>query len=116
MFDAEFTDVGCGMPDDVPAEVLVEVAKRTPGFAGWQQERWLYHCGDGAAFLGRAGYPELKDLPDALDDVRQENIEFGWSDAEIGEYQQNLDAEGEATAYLFRCRHCSRHLAYTDMS
>jgi uncharacterized protein CbrC (UPF0167 family) len=51
-FDAEFTDVGVNAPDDVPADVIETIARRTPGFEGWQQERWLYHCGDGAAFLG----------------------------------------------------------------
>jgi uncharacterized protein len=51
-FDAEFTDVGSYVPDDVPPEVLDEIAHRTPGFSGWQQEHWLYHCGDGAAFEG----------------------------------------------------------------
>src|ERR1700681_2992579 len=44
--EAEFTDVGWGVPDDVPAEVIDEIAHRTPGFSGWQQERWLYHCGN----------------------------------------------------------------------
>ena len=53
-FDAEFTDVA-DAPADVPAEVLEAIAQRTPGFSGWQQERWLYHCGDGAAYLGSEG-------------------------------------------------------------
>jgi uncharacterized protein CbrC (UPF0167 family) len=39
-------------PTDVPREVLEQIARRTPGFSGWQQEHWLYHCGDGAAFEG----------------------------------------------------------------
>jgi uncharacterized protein CbrC (UPF0167 family) len=52
-FDASFTDVA-ELPDDVPAEAIVRVMRRTPGFSGWQQEHWLFHCGDGAAFLGRA--------------------------------------------------------------
>ena len=51
-FDAEFTDVGADAPDDVPADVIETIARRTPGFEGRQQEHWLYHCGDGAAFLG----------------------------------------------------------------
>jgi uncharacterized protein CbrC (UPF0167 family) len=51
-FKAEFTDVGVGVPDDVPDSVTAELAERTPGFPGWQQERWLYHCSDAAAFLG----------------------------------------------------------------
>jgi uncharacterized protein CbrC (UPF0167 family) len=52
-FDASFTDVA-ELPDDVPAETIVRVMRRTPGFTGWQQEHWMFHCGDGAAFLGRA--------------------------------------------------------------
>jgi uncharacterized protein CbrC (UPF0167 family) len=51
-FDAWFTDTGQETPDDVPAEALDEIGRRTPGFNGWQQEHWLYHCGDGASFLG----------------------------------------------------------------
>jgi uncharacterized protein CbrC (UPF0167 family) len=49
-FGAELTEVD----GDVPEPVLVELTTRTPGFIGWQQERWLTHCGDGAAYLGKA--------------------------------------------------------------
>ena len=49
----EFTDVrNEDVPDDVPGRVLDEIAERTPGFSGHQQEHWLYHCADGAAFIG----------------------------------------------------------------
>jgi uncharacterized protein CbrC (UPF0167 family) len=48
----EFTDVGDDVPADVPGRVLDEITERTPGFTGWQQEHWLYHCADGAAFVG----------------------------------------------------------------
>ena len=49
----EFTDVrNDDVPDDVPGRVLDEIAERTPGFSGHQQEHWLYHCADGAAFIG----------------------------------------------------------------
>jgi uncharacterized protein CbrC (UPF0167 family) len=48
----EFTDVGEDVPDDVPGRALDEITERTPGFNGWQQEHWLYHCADGAAFAG----------------------------------------------------------------
>jgi len=103
-FEAEFTDVGWGVPEDVPPPVVQEVATRTPGFSGWQQEHWLYHCGDAAAFLGRVGWSELQPYPDALDSLREE------SDEEL----EALAVDGESTAYLFRCRHCGRHLAYAD--
>lgn len=53
-FDGDFTDPD-EAPDDVPAEVFDDVRLRTPGFAGWQQERWLFHCRDSMAFLRPAG-------------------------------------------------------------
>jgi uncharacterized protein CbrC (UPF0167 family) len=67
---AEFTDVGWGVPDDVPQAVFQEVSQRTPGFIGWQAERWMYHCADAAAFLGRVGWDEVRHLPDAVASLR----------------------------------------------
>jgi uncharacterized protein len=49
----EFTSAGPDVPPSVPGWVLDEVAERTPGFTGHQQEHWLYHCHDAAAFVGR---------------------------------------------------------------
>jgi uncharacterized protein CbrC (UPF0167 family) len=50
----EFTDVrNEEVSADVPGRVLDAIAERTPGFSGHQQEHWLYHCADGAAFIGR---------------------------------------------------------------
>jgi len=113
-FDAEFTDTGWGVPDDVPREVTEQIARRTPGFSGWQQEHWLYHCGDGAAFLGRAGRNELEAHPDALDVLRHEHDD--WPPDQVEEYLAALDEEGQPTAYVFRCRHCGQHLAYSDIA
>jgi uncharacterized protein len=115
-FEAEFTDIGGGVPDDVPRSVTEAVATRTPGFSGWQQDRWLYHCGDGAAFLGRAGRTELEDYPDALDMLRHEHDGYGWSEDVVAEHLAGLDKDGDATAYLFQCRHCGTHLAYSDFA
>lgn len=113
---AEFTDVGVEVPEGVPDQVLAEVAHRTPGFRGWQQERWLYHCHDAAAFLGPVGFPELERHPDALDMVLHENDEYGWSAQQCRAYVQQLSKVGDATAYLFRCLSCGKYLAYSDMS
>jgi len=115
-FGAEFTDVGWGVPDGVADAVLVDLATRTPGFAGWQQEHWLYHCSDAAAYLGRVGFSGLSDHPDALDMVQHEHDEFGWSAEQSRAYANRLSADGESTAYLFRCLSCGRHLAYSDMA
>jgi len=113
-FDAAFTDVGSSVPDDVPAEVVEMIAMRPPGFGGWQQEHWLYHHNDGAAFLGRAGSEELELHPDAIESLRREGEENGWDADQIAEYIGALAKDGDATAYLFRCRHCGTDLAYSD--
>ena len=115
-FGAEFTDpegVGdYGSWDAVPAEVVDEVARRTPGFTGWQPERWWTHCADAAEFLGRAGRHELSgrwaDATPAL--MAEAGLdEDGWP-----EYLAALDTEGSPTAYVFRCRHCGRLGGYSD--
>ena len=84
------------------------------GFDAWQQDHWLFHCGDACAFLGRIGRNDLEALPDALDMLMHENVEFGWTVRESQEYVDALDADGEATAYLFRCLVCGSHLAFSD--
>jgi uncharacterized protein CbrC (UPF0167 family) len=113
-FDATFTDA-YNVPGDVPPLVIEEVLTRTPGFKGWQQEHWLFHCGDAAAFLGRVGYNDLERYPEAVEMLLQENKQY-WSPEQCEFYVRHLDADGDATGYLFRCLHCGTHLAYSDMS
>ncbi|MFR9673571.1 CbrC family protein [Streptomyces sp. TR02-1] len=111
-FDAEFSDVSD--LDGVEASTIEEVARRTPGFIGWQQERWLQHCGDAAAFLGPAGAAELAGLPEVTDQLRQEMRAWRWQDELIDRHLAALDRDGMPVAFLFRCRSCGAHLAYTD--
>ncbi|MEU7554075.1 CbrC family protein [Streptomyces sp. NPDC044571] len=108
-FEAQFTDV----VDDVPVDRLLKITSRTPGFAGWQQERWLVHCGDGAAFLGTASAADLANYPEALTALREDLAE-SWPSAQIEKYISALSKDGQPTAYLFRCRSCGIHLAYSD--
>lgn len=112
---AEFTDAAIrnGVVG-VPRSVVEEVAHRTPGFASWQSEEWMYHCADAAAFLGCVGWPELGGLPDALSSLRGEYAEDGPFSEANDDRWHFLDADGDATAYLFRCLHCGVHLAYWD--
>jgi len=112
-FDATFTD-GWGKPADVPMPVMEEITRRTPGFRGWQQEHWLYHCGDGCAFLGLAGRRELDPYPDATEVLLHEHDQYGWTADDSQAYVNRLDADGQPTAYLFRCLRCGTHLAYSD--
>ncbi|WP_051830196.1 CbrC family protein [Streptomyces novaecaesareae] len=109
-FEALFTDV----LDDIPVDRLFAITQRTPGFSGWQQERWLVHCGDGAAFLGTVGAAELTDHPEAWASLREELGHGPWSLSQAEQYLKALTKSGQPTAYLFRCRACGSHLAYSD--
>ena len=115
-FDVEFTDAGWGVPGDVPASVCDEIIHKTPGFESWQQGHWLYHCGDGCAFLGAVGRVDLDAHPEALEMLMHEHDEDGWTPAQSSEYVDGLDADGDATAYLFRCLVCGAHVAFSDYS
>ena len=112
---AEFTDadaIGGGIWPAAPASVVDEVAHRTPGFSGWQQERWAVCCGDAAAYLGTAGREEiLARYADALPDLRRE---AALPDAAWDAWLAALDAAGSPVAYVFRCLHCGRHTGYSD--
>ncbi|MBL9130358.1 MAG: CbrC family protein [Verrucomicrobiaceae bacterium] len=115
-FDAEFTDsagvTGYDRSIQVPQSVIEEVAFRTPGFTGWQQEHWLTCCGDAAAFLGHAGRAELEQTwPDAIPAVR---AECGYDDDEWDGYFAAMHKDSGPTAYVFQCLHCQKLLAYSD--
>jgi len=113
-FGAEFTDVG--MMDGVPAAVIDEVGRRTPGFESWQQDHWLTCCGDAAAYLGAAGAAELKrNFPEAIPAVKDNLREdYELSGKELQEFFDALSKDNMPTAYIFRCLHCSNYLAYVD--
>jgi len=97
----------------VPEEIVQEVAYRTPGFCGWQQEQWWTHCGDAAQFIGRAGRKELKALgPQAIAAIQESaGLEDG---PEWDEFLAALDKDGSPTAYMFRCTTCGQLGGYQD--
>ncbi|MDN7881225.1 CbrC family protein [Burkholderia aenigmatica] len=114
--DAAFTDnygIGGGEWDAVPDAVVDEIACRTPGFQGWQQERWWTHCGDGAQFIGRAGAAELTALGlQAVASIRESTgLDEG---GEWVRFFAALDKDGSPTAYMFRCLHCGELGGYQD--
>ena len=115
--EATFTDEegigGGGEWDAVPEEVIEEIAFRTPGFSGWQQEQWWTHCGDAAQFIGRAGQKELQALGAQAIAAIQDST--GLDDGPEWEaFFAALDKDGSPTAYLFRCRQCGQLGGYQD--
>ncbi len=116
-YDAEFTDqagIASGLWPAVPDAVVEEVSRRTPGFSGWQQERWWTHCRDAGEFLGFAGADDLAGRwSGALAEIRDDILvdDDTWEDI-----LSALDPDGDATAYVFRCRHCGQLGGYADWS
>ncbi|HKX29489.1 MAG TPA: CbrC family protein [Blastocatellia bacterium] len=118
-YGAEFNDqtsVGDGdhfAREAVPKEVIEEIAYRTPGFTGWQQGRWLVHCGEACAFLGLAGRKEIEEYRsrDLLESLRRD---IDMDEEEFRSYLYSLDKKGSPTAYIFRCLHCGKYLGYSD--
>lgn len=115
-FDAEFTDAagvgGGGKWETVATSIVDEVAFRTPGFAGWQQEQWFTCCGDAGAFLGRAGIGELRAIGD--DAVEAIKSDCGLDGAPWEEFSKGLSKDGSPTAYVFKCLKCGQHGGYQD--
>lgn len=117
---AEFTDRAAvgdneGKWPPVSAAVAEEVAYRTPGFSGWQQERWVTCCDDAAAFIGRAGTKEVAVHGPALAEALRN--ELGWDDGpDWQNYYRALSSNDEPTAYLFRCLHCNKVNGYSDFT
>jgi uncharacterized protein CbrC (UPF0167 family) len=116
MFEAAFVDPA-GIGDygrwgSVSPEIVAEVSRRTPGFNGWQQERWWTHCGDAAAFLGLAGRRELETAwQGAIEALR---LESGYTDGQWKDYYAAIDRDHGPTAYVFRCLHCGQLGGYSD--
>jgi uncharacterized protein len=115
---AEFVDSdgigGYGDWEAVPLAVREEVAFRTPGFTGWQQERWFTCCKDAACFIGRAGYKEL--LAQGASAIEAIRVESELDGEEWEDYLQGLAKDDQPTAYLFRCLHCKKIGGYSDFT
>lgn len=92
-FDAHFTG-GTHLGEQVPLEVFAAVDRRTPGFTAWQEPRWFFHCGDGAAFLGPVGAAGLAARPEALEMLRQEIGGWGWPPEQVEHFLGSLERDG----------------------
>jgi uncharacterized protein len=116
--ESELDDALCPwcIADDIAREIVEEIALRTPGFAAWQQEKWLACCGDAAAFLEPIGHTELRLRYPQLEGALMMYIvhELEISGAAAVRLLQSLDRDRGPTAYVFACRHCDNKPAYID--
>jgi uncharacterized protein len=110
-FAATFTDASPG--PDIPHAAITEVLERTPGYAGWQQAQWMFHCGDAATFLGPVGAPDLARWPQASAAIRA-GLPPEWPTASVDDFMAHLNRHGQPTGYLFMCRKCHEYLGYAD--
>lgn len=94
----------------MPASVIGELCQRTPVYSSWQQDQWLYHCGDGCAFLGAAVRAGLDAFPDALEMLRREHDGLGREESDVNVYIDSLSGTESPTV---SCMHCGAHLAYS---
>ncbi len=94
--------------EGVSPQIRAEIEYRTPSFFSWQEETWLTHCNDGAAYLGSPSWEELQDFPETVAQLRAD----GWDD----DLLQYIHPDGHLCACLFRCLHCDTHLVYLDCS
>jgi hypothetical protein len=65
------------------------------------------------ATIGEVG--ELEPYPDAIEASATSTTSTAGGRRKV-DYLAALDKDGQPTAYLFRCRHCGQHLAYSDFA
>ncbi len=93
-------------------EYLSELTRRTPGYSGWQQERWLSHCGDFCALKKYVGWADIKELKDELtNDINEIKTNYGLTQVEL---ENSLLNKGSMQGYLFQCLHCGKHRLTVD--
>lgn len=89
---------------------LDELIHRTPCYHGWQEERWLAHCGDYCTYIGGFSWQDIEEM--GLSAEIEENYNGGFP---IDVIKQNCDG-CDMVAHLFRCLVCGKHRIYVDMS
>ena len=95
----------------IAAEVIMELAERTPGYISWQQDAWLAHCADACAFLGDA-------TPADAARIAAEHIPVsGGEDLDadlLADIATRYRPGGSPAIYKFQCLHCGAVLFSMD--
>ena len=114
-FDATFVDEAV-LPDDIPATVIEELCRRTPGYNAWQSERWFSCCQDAVTFIAPLGIVELRERYRELEFNILGNILYDLqiSGGAAKRMLESLDRDSGPTAYLFQCSKCSAYRTFVD--
>lgn len=114
-FDATFVDSEA-LAEGTADALRDEIVERTPGFDSYQSERWLSCCGEPAAFVGPMGIAEIRESYRELEGELMMHIvhEHGISGGAARTMLERLSRDESPTAFVFRCRTCTRPLAYVD--
>lgn len=103
-FDAMFSDDDPLVRAQVPADVVEEVTRRTPGYVSWQQEHWLSCCRDACEFHGDATRAQLTAATGpAIDSILSETR---MTPQEWLDFLARYEPGGSPAIYHFVCRHC----------
>ncbi|MGE7957109.1 CbrC family protein [Pseudomonas sp. NPDC089530] len=105
-YELSFSDDYPLLHHGIDEAIIAEVCERTPGYASWQQERWLSCCDDACAFHGDASRDEIEKV--GADGLAERFADFGWS---RGNWQNLIDGYepgGNPAIYRFDCLHCKR--------
>jgi uncharacterized protein len=96
------------------AQRLDELEHRTPSYLCLQQDRWLDHHEEAAAYLGEIGSAEYAGLSAAAQmAVRAAAGDDPDAPPTEADQVNKLRADGDGpAAYLFRCLHCGHYLAH----
>ena len=107
---------------------LKKLCSHTPSYLSWGYERWLAHCDDYCAYLGRVGWPDIVHLgiekeieEDIKEDTGEDRLQAGEFD--IACLKENLSSDVYAPekvapllGHLFQCLHCGRHRLWVDFA
>ncbi|NNE86184.1 MAG: hypothetical protein HKN28_19640 [Alphaproteobacteria bacterium] len=112
-WSCSFSDM-YNVPDGIPKDVADEIEKRTPGFATWQGNTWLYSETDAMVFVGEVHGERL------VDEGNQDKIDAcmktlgGMTFDRMIEHLKDVVPGGEPAIYLFQDRASGTYEAYSD--
>ncbi|EPZ46283.1 MULTISPECIES: CbrC family protein [Alicyclobacillus] len=116
---AEFVDAEHCEPVADTAS-LATLVTRTPGFAGWQEEQWLSHCGDFCVYIANIPNHEMSQHETLLKSIDRTSspsvaqLLDTVSLSRTAELDRLMNGENPYRIHVFECRHCGIRRGYVD--